>query len=164
MLDRWRRTKPKILVLNNENPAWPKVDRLWAKAMLDILLAGLRQQDYTFESYCFFDDLSGLDRYDPGRWLVWNWGEELAGRPWSEAAVAAELERRGLAYTGSASKVLRLVQNRAAVKRRLMAAGLPTLPARVFTRPAQAGEWKLYPAIVKGANQPAATASAANRL
>jgi D-alanine-D-alanine ligase len=153
MPDGSRRTKPKILVLNNENPAWPQVDLTWARAMLDRLLDGLREQGYSFQAIVFFDDLSGLQPFDPAEWLVWNWGEELAGRPWSEADVTTELERLGFAYTGSEAGIFRLVQDRAEVKRALEAAGLPTLPARVFTDAAQAPSWKLYPAIVKGANQ-----------
>ena len=153
MPDGWRRTRPKILVLNNENPTWPELDLIWAREMLNTLQDGLSEQGYTFESHVYFDDLSGLDRYAPEDWLIWNWGEELGGQPWTEAEVAAELERRGFAYTGSPPEVFRRVQNRAEVKRRLQAAGLPTLPARVFSDAAAAPEWKLYPAIVKGANQ-----------
>jgi D-alanine-D-alanine ligase len=153
MPDGSRRTKPKILVLNNENPAWPAPDLIWGQEILATLLAGLSEQGYRFESYIYFDDLSGLDRYAPEEWLIWNWGEELDGRPWTEAEVAAELERRGFAYTGATPDVFRRVQSRAGVKQRLEAAGLPTLPARVFTDAAEAGDWKLFPAIVKGANQ-----------
>jgi D-alanine-D-alanine ligase len=67
--------------------------------------------------------------------------------------VAGEIERRGFIYTGTPPAVMRLTQNRMAVKETLRAAGLPTLPARVFTSPEQAGEWAVFPAIVKGANQ-----------
>jgi D-alanine-D-alanine ligase len=153
MPDVARRTSPRILVLNNENPTWPEVDLKWGRAMLSTLLAGLAEQEFAFETYVFFDDLSGLSSYDPAEWLIWNWGEELAGRPWTEAQVAEELERRGFAYTGADAGLFRLVQDRAVVKRRLEAAGLPTLPARVFADAAEAAQWKLYPAIVKGANQ-----------
>jgi D-alanine-D-alanine ligase len=148
-----RRTKPNILVLYNENPAWPPADLDSANAMVAALTAGLREQAYAFEPVKFFDDLSVLDRFDPRDWLVWNWGEELAGRPWTEAAVAEALERRGFAYTGAAPAVFRLTQNRLQVKDRLRAAGLPTLEARAFSDPALAPEWRLYPAIVKGLNQ-----------
>lgn len=153
MPDGPRQTKPKILILNNENPAWPEVDLTFARAMLERLQTALAEQGYISEAYVFFDDLSGLARYAPEDWLIWNWGEELAGQPWTEGVVAAELERLGFAYTGATPDNFRLVQNRAELKRRLQAAGLPTLPARVFTDPTQAAEWKLYPAIVKGANQ-----------
>jgi D-alanine-D-alanine ligase len=122
--------------------------------MLVVLTDGLREQGYAYEAYRFYDDLSGLDDYDPREWLVWNWGEELAGRSWTEAEIAEEIERRGLAYTGSPPAAIRRSQNRLGVKQLLKAAGLPTLPARVFADPALAGEWQHgYPAMVKGANQ-----------
>ena len=148
-----RRTKPNVLVLYNENPAWPQQDIDWANEMVDSMAAGLREQQYTFEFAKFFDDLSVVDRYDPREWVVWNWGEELGGRPWTDYVVAAELERRGFAYTGAPSEVLHLTQNRMRVKERLAATGLPTLEARVFSDPALADQWRVYPAIVKGLNQ-----------
>jgi D-alanine-D-alanine ligase len=153
MPDGPRRMKPKIVTLSNENPDWPEVDKSFADLMLSMLTDGLRAEGYPFQSIKFFDDLSALDQFDPREWLVWNWGEELAGRPWTEAEVAAELERRGFAYTGSPPDVIAFAQNRLRVKEHLRQAGLPTLPARVFADPGQAGEWTQYPAMVKGANQ-----------
>jgi D-alanine-D-alanine ligase len=153
MPDGSRRTKPKILVINNENPTWPEHDRLAGREMLKTLTTGLSEQGYEYQAFIYFDDLSVLDGFRPDEWLIWNWGEELNGQPWTEAEVAAELERRGFAYTGASPAIFRTVQSRAGVKQRLRAAGLPTLPARVFHDPARASEWSLYPAIVKGANQ-----------
>jgi D-alanine-D-alanine ligase len=148
-----RRPKPKVIAISNENPAWPESDKAFADKMLGMLTDGLRAEGYTFQALKFFDDLSALDPLDPREWLVWNWGEELGGQSWTEAEVAAEVERRGFAYTGSPPEVFTFAQNRFRVKERLRQAGLPTLPARVFTDPARAGEWTQYPAIVKGANQ-----------
>lgn len=148
-----RRTKPPVIVLYNENPNWPQADIDWANEMITAMAAGLAEQQYTHQFVKFFEDLSALDAYDPREWLVWNWAEELGGRPWTDWLAAAELERRGFVFTGAGSAALRLTQNRLAVKEQLRAAGLPTLPARVFADPAQAGEWDAYPAIVKGLNQ-----------
>jgi D-alanine-D-alanine ligase len=148
-----RRSRPKVVALSNENPEWTPFDKQWADDMLRMLTDGLREEGYVVESFKFFEDLSVLDRFDPREWLVWNWGEELAGRPWTEAEVAAELERRGFVYTGSPPEVLAFAQNRMRAKERLRAAGLPTLPARVFTDLSGVEAWMRYPAIVKGANQ-----------
>lgn len=144
---------PQIVAITNENPDWPDIDKVYADEMWQPLLEGLKQEGYTFQSFKFFDDLRCLDQFDPREWLVWNWGEEWAGQAWSEAIVAEEIERRGFAYTGSTPDVLRLTQNRMAVKERLRTAGLPTLPARVFGAAQSVAEWTSYPAIVKGANQ-----------
>ena len=152
MTTRERKT-PKVVVIGNENPDWPEFDKQYADEMLAQLHDGLEEQGYTFQSYKFFDGLSCLDAFDPRQWLVWNWGEEWAGLPWSEALVAEELERRGFVYTGATPQALRLSQNRMAVKECVRAAGLPTLPARVFSQPSQSVEWTTFPAIVKGANQ-----------
>ncbi len=147
------RPKPKVLVLYNEDPAWPADDLAWTGEMLAAMSNGLREQGYAFETVKFFDDLRVLDGYAPREWLVWNWGEEFAGQSWSEAVVAAELERRGFAYTGAPPAVFQATQNRMRVKQALHQAGLPTLPASVLTDPAQASQWTRFPAIVKGLNQ-----------
>ena len=60
-------------------------------------------EGYTCRAFKFFDDLTFLDDFDPREWLVWNWGEELAGRPWSDAEVAEQIEQRGFAYTGASA-------------------------------------------------------------
>jgi D-alanine-D-alanine ligase len=145
--------KPKIIAITNESPDWSDLDKLYGDQMWDMLRNGLREEGYEFHAFKFYDDLKCLDPFDPREWLVWNWGEELAGKPWSEDEVAAELERRGFTFTGSPSHVIRFAQNRMRVKERLRAVGLPTLPARIFGDPGQAAEWSVYPAIVKGANQ-----------
>jgi D-alanine-D-alanine ligase len=118
-----------------------------------VLLTGLEQAGYTCRAFKFFDDLTFLDDFDPREWLVWNWGEELAGKPWSDAEVADEIERRGFAYTGASPQLIRLAQDRMLVKRHLQASALPTLPAIVLRNPETASEWATFPAIVKGANQ-----------
>lgn len=144
---------PKIIAITNENPDWSDLDKKYADEMWHPLLEGLKNEGYVFHACKFFDDLRFLDSFDPREWLVWNWGEELAGEAWSESKVAEEIERRGFAYTGAPPEILRLSQNRMWMKERLHAARLPTLPARVFSDPASAAEWTVYPAIVKGANQ-----------
>lgn len=144
---------PKIVAITNENPAWPEVDKQEADDAWNVLLTGLEQEGYTCRAFKFFDDLTFLDDFDPREWLVWNWGEELAGRPWSDAEVADEIEQRGFAYTGASPTLIRFTQDRMRVKRHLQAAALPTLPAIVLSDPETASEWTRFPAIVKGANQ-----------
>jgi len=140
-------------VLSNDSPDWAPEDRVISDKMIELMLTGLHAEGYTCELVTFFNDLSVLDKFDPREWLIWNWGEELAGKPWTDAVVVAQLERRGFTFTGASSAVLHFLQNRPRVKERLRAAGLPTLPWRVFDDPAPAAEWTHYPAIVKGANQ-----------
>ena len=155
---------PKIVALTNENPDWSAADIRQGDDAWRVLLAGLAQEGYTYRGFKFFDDLTFLDDFDPREWLVWNWGEELAGRPWSDAEVVEEIERRGFAYTGASPQLIRLAQDRMGVKRQLQAAGLPTLPAAIISDPGTAREWTAYPAIVKGANQHASVGIAAESV
>lgn len=148
-----RATRPRVVAITNESPDWPAVDKYYADALWDLLIKSLQQLGYDFRAHKFFDDLSFLADLDPSEWIVINWGEEWAGKPWSDAEVADEIERHGLAYTGSAPAALRLTQNRAHVKELLRGAGIPTLPWRVYTESAAATDWTTFPAIVKGANQ-----------
>jgi D-alanine-D-alanine ligase len=147
------RRRPSIIAITNEGPDWSDLDKAYGDETWNELLAGLDEEHYTYRAFKFFDDLSFLSEFDPREWLVWNWGEELAGRPWSDAEVAEAIERYGFAYTGSSPATLRLTQSRAAIKERLRDAGLPTLPWSVLTEPGEAAAWHTYPAIVKGANQ-----------
>ena len=144
---------PSIVAITNESPDWSDLDKRYGDETWDALLDGLEEEGYNHRAFKFYDDLGFLDEFDPREWLVWNMGEEWAGKTWSDAEVAEEIERRGFAYTGSTPKTLRLTQSRSRVKEHLRAAGLPTLPWGVFTEPAEATAWTSYPAIVKGANQ-----------
>ena len=104
-------------------PTGPIADIRQGDDAWQVLLAGLDQEGYTYRAFKFFDDLTFLDDFDPREWLVWNWGEELAGRPWSDAEVAEQIERRGFAYTGASPQLIRVAQDRMRVKRQLQAAG-----------------------------------------
>ena len=148
-----RASLPKVVAITNENPEWPDLDKQYADETWEPLLAALAAEGIEHRSFKFFDDLGFLDQFDPRQWIVWNGGEELAGRPWSDAEVADELERRGFAYTGADPDALRATQNRARIKETLRAAGLPTLPWQVFDEAGSVAGWSHFPAIVKGLNQ-----------
>ena len=143
----------KVIAITNENPDWPDLDKQYADETWECLLEALAAEGIAYQSFKFFDDLGFLDQFDPCEWVVWNGGEELCGRPWSDAEVADELERRGFAYTGADPAALRATQNRARIKESLRAAGLPTLPWRVFGDHRVIDGWSHFPAIVKGLNQ-----------
>jgi D-alanine-D-alanine ligase len=148
-----RTVTPNILAITNENPDWPDLDKQYADETWNALLKAFDEQGLKYRSVKFFEDLRALDGYDPREWLVWNGGEEMAGRPWSDAEVADELERRGFAYTGADAAGLRRTQNRDGIKRCLAAAAIPTLPWRVCQNQGDAGGWTSFPAIVKGVGQ-----------
>lgn len=153
MHDAQRQRHPKIILLYNESPDWPDSDKAWTDRMVTMLSSALREEGRECQPLKIFDTLAELARYDPRQWLVWNWAEEIGGQPWTDSAVAAELEGRGFAYTGSSAKTLAFSVDRMGVKSHLQALNLPTLPAKLFADPARAKEWSVFPAIVKGANQ-----------
>jgi D-alanine-D-alanine ligase len=148
----------KVLLLTDDDtlPNWTEDELYVSRRMTEVMVNGLNEQGYEIGLLPVVDDLAPLEAYDPREWVVFNWVEEFDGRPWPEAHVAEELERRGYAFTGASSQVLRFTQNRQNVKECLAAAGLPVLPSRVL-RADQAGEWEEFPAIVKGLNQHAST-------
>ena len=145
--------RPKVLVLYNESPDWPDSDKAWTARMMKYLTDSLDEKQYHSEIVKVYENLAVLDHYNPYEWLIWNWVEEIGGQAWSDSAAAAEMEQRRFTFTGSPSTTLAFCIHRAEVKQRLHQSNIPTLPARVFNSPAQAGEWIIYPAIVKGANQ-----------
>jgi D-alanine-D-alanine ligase len=143
----------RILAITNEDPGWSEADKQQGDDAWKALVSGMAEEGYECRAFKFFDDLGFLDDFDPREWLVWNWGEELAGRPWSDAEVADEIERRGFACTGASARLIRLTNDRMEVKRRLQAAGLPTPPGAYLSHPAEVSDWTAFPAIVKGAHQ-----------
>lgn len=144
---------PNIIVLANDNPTWTPIDRAISDAMVELMLSGLRAEGHTVQLVTYFDDLSVLKNFDPREWLIWNWGEEMAGQSWTEALVAAEIEKLGFAYTGSPPEVLERTKSRPYIKTSLREAGIPTLPSQVFSDDTLVETWPHFPAIVKGANQ-----------
>ena len=92
----------RILAITNEDPAWLEADKQQGGDAWQALVSGMAEEGYECRAFKFFDDLTFLDDFDPREWLVWNWGEELAGRPWSDAEVAEQIERRGSPHGASA--------------------------------------------------------------
>lgn len=153
MPDAERQNRPKIVILYNENPAWPDSDKLWTAQMVERLAQSLVEKGFEYQPLKIFDSLAALDQFSPKEWLVWNWAEELGGKAWTDSVIAAQLGARGFAYTGSQTETLSRSCDRLWVKQRLIAANVPTLTARLFTDSRAASEWRTFPAIVKGANQ-----------
>ncbi|HRF46110.1 MAG TPA: hypothetical protein PLC98_00690 [Anaerolineales bacterium] len=145
--------RPRVLVLSNDNVNWPASDREWTDRMLAHLSTALTSLGYAHEVRKVDADLDLLALYDPREWVIWNWVEELGGRPWTDAEAARAYERRGFAFTGAGSPALSTSVDRLRIKRALVRSGLPTLPGLRLRDPRQVARWKHYPAIVKGATQ-----------
>lgn len=157
-MSRSKRFPYRVLLLldDDSTPAWTPEELYVSRRMTELMVNGLREQGHDPHLLPILDNLKPLNGYDPHEWLVFNWIEEYDARPWPEAHIAEELEKRGFVYTGATAAVLRLTHRRDEVQARLRAADLPVLPSRVLTEDL-AHEWTMFPAIVKGVGQHAST-------
>ena len=89
---------------------------------------------------------------DPRKWLVFNWCEGYADRPWDYAGVTDELDQLRYVYTGASSWTLRMTEDKRVSRRLLMQAGVPLPPGTIADTPHEVA-WDIYPAIVKPVNQ-----------
>jgi D-alanine-D-alanine ligase len=89
-----------------------------------------------------------LRDFDPDKYIVLNWCEELPGIPHSEAMVARILTSLNFTYTGSPAEVLALSWDRNRVKQLLHQYAVPTPHWRIYPSPYPDG-WDCFPAIVK---------------
>jgi len=88
----------------------------------------------------------------PREWIVFNWCEGYADRPWDYAGVADELDQLKYAYTGASAWTLRMTQDKRTVRTLLHSASVP-IPLGTEARRTQRSAWSTYPAIVKPVDQ-----------
>jgi D-alanine-D-alanine ligase len=146
----------RILILSNEDNTWTPAD--YAEVDLEIarMQNGLIEQGFQVEVFTVRHsvqhELGGQTGYPRDRWLVFNWCEQYIDRPWSDAEIAGELEQLGYVFTGADVTGMRLSLDKALVRQRLEAAGVPVPIGRVYTDD-DIDDWSVFPAIVKPANQ-----------
>ncbi len=151
------RTEPaRILILSNEDNTWTPAD--YAEIDLEIarMQNGLIEQGFQTDVFTVchsvVNELGRQACYPRDRWLVFNWCEQYIDRPWTDAEIAGELEQLGYTFTGADAAGMQLSMDKAAVRRRLQAAGVPVPIGRVYADD-EIDAWKAFPAIVKPANQ-----------
>jgi D-alanine-D-alanine ligase len=146
----------RILILSNEDSTWTPAD--YAEVDLEIarMQNGLIEQGFQTEVFTVrhsvLNELGRQPCYPRDRWLVFNWCEQYIDQPWSDAEIAGELEQLGYVFTGADGNGMRLSLDKARVRRRLEAAGVPVPIGRVYTGD-RIDDWAAFPAIVKPANQ-----------
>jgi len=120
------------------------------------MVNGLIEQGFQTEVFTVrhsvLNELGRATRYPRDRWLVFNWCEQYVDRPWTDAEITGELEQLGYVFTGADATGMRLSLDKAAVRQRLEAAGVPVPIGRIYTDE-QLDDWVVFPAIVKPANQ-----------
>ncbi len=146
----------RILILSNEDDTWTPAD--YAEVDLEIarMQNGLIEQGFQTEVFTVrhsvLHELGSQTCYPRERWLVFNWCEQYIDRPWSDAEIADEIEQLGYVFTGADVNGMRLSLDKAQVRQRLEAAGVPVPIGRVYTD-VNVDDWTTFPAIVKPANQ-----------
>lgn len=151
-----RKEPARILILSNEDNTWTPAD--YAEVDLEIarMQNGLIEQGFQTEVFTVrhsvLKELGQRSCYPRDRWLVFNWCEQYYDRPWTDAEITGELEQLGYVFTGAGSADMRLSMDKARVRQRLAAGGVPVPLGRVYTD-VDTQDWHVFPAIVKPANQ-----------
>ena len=145
----------RVLILSNDDNTWTPDD--YAEVDLEVarMQNGLIEQGYQTEVFTVRHSVSAeLSRaaFAPDRWLVFNWCEQYIDRPWTDVEIAGELEELGYTFTGAGSAGMRFSMDKAAVRQRLAAAGVPFPVGQVYVDD-HVEDWSIFPAIVKPANQ-----------
>ena len=143
-----------VLYLYNIDPDWDTHD---AEAALDSnekMVAALQEAGHLVMSAELSNkDLASLlSRYASRDLIVFNQCESIPGIPYSEHEAARTIESFEFVYTGSTPDVLLLTGNKAETKQILELYGIPTPRWRVYNEPV-AGDWNIFPAIVKTARE-----------
>ncbi len=89
-----------------------------------------------------------LKCYNPADTIIFNLCESLPGIACSERKVAGIIESERFTYTGNTPGLIDLSYDKFRVKEILVSLGIKVPRGAVLT-PAEAAEWKLFPAIVK---------------
>lgn len=142
-----------IILLYNIDASWPDSDQIYIKQLIDRMQAGMQSFGFTVQPIAVRRDLNVLNRYDPGKWLVFNWCEGFEGMLWSDSLVAKGLEARGFTFTGADSRTLTTAQDKWRVKQILLEAGVPTPIGMVMDESTPVDDWNIFPALVKPVNQ-----------
>jgi D-alanine-D-alanine ligase len=147
--------KPKVVVLHNYDNDWTPEMQLDAERDRETALEALRKFGYETTDVQVYDSVTDALRsrqLDPREWIVFNWCEGYADRPWDYDGVTEELDRLGYTYTGADTWSHRVSTDKGLVQTVLREGGV-SIPRGCVMRPEAALEWSIFPAIVKPINQ-----------
>lgn len=141
-----------VLLLYNIDPLWGQDENDNVVAIVKQIKTALEQEGHSVAPLGAGDPDIGsiLEPYDPDKYIVFNWCEDLPGIQKGDVVTAEVLERRRFCYTGSPPDVLSLSWDKAAVKRLLERYLIPTPLWEIF-KTSRINDWNNYPAIVKPA-------------
>jgi D-alanine-D-alanine ligase len=147
--------KPKVVVLHNYDNSWTPEMQLDAERDRRTALEALRKFGYEATDVQVYDSVTEALRphqLDPREWIVFNWCEGYADRPWDYDGVTEELDRSGYIYTGADTWSHRVSADKGRVQAVLREGGV-SIPHGCVLHPAADLDWSIFPAIVKPLNQ-----------
>ncbi|HTP11486.1 MAG TPA: ATP-grasp domain-containing protein [Anaerolineae bacterium] len=147
--------KHKIILLHNHDNTWTPADLVEVAEDNRLVIDALRSRGHEVTDVKVYHSVAQALRdkqLSPREWIVFNWCEGYADRPWDYAGVADELEQLKYAYTGASAWTLRMTQDKRAVRTLLHHAAVP-IPLGTEARRIHGLAWSTYPAIVKPVDQ-----------
>ncbi len=148
--------KSKVILLHNHDNTWTPQDLVEVAEDNRLVMAALRTAGYEVIDAKVYDSVAQAlsDKLcNPREWVVFNWCEGYADRPWDYAGVVEELEQLGYVFTGATPWTLRASQDKRTTRTLLLEAGVSVPAGRETDRVGAELPWTIYPAIVKPANQ-----------
>ena len=145
----------RVVVLHNHDNSWDADDIQEAIDELRGMTTALANHGCevrTAKVYHSVREVLDTSDCDPRQWLVFNWCEGYADRPWDYAGVTDELEQMQYVYTGASSWTLRMTEDKQVSRDLLLQAGVP-MPVGRVAHSLNDLTWDIYPAIVKPINQ-----------
>jgi len=147
--------KHKIILLHNHDNTWTPADLIEVAEDNRLVMEALRSRGHEVTEAKVYHSVEQALRekqLNPREWIIFNWCEGYADRPWDYAGVVDELEHLKYAYTGSTPWTLRMTQDKRTTRALLRDAGVP-IPAGMEARHSRRLPWTAFPAIVKPVNQ-----------
>jgi D-alanine-D-alanine ligase len=147
--------KSKVLLLHNHDNTWTPADLIEVAEDNRLVMDALRSRGFEVADAKVYHSVEHAlrdKRCDPREWIIFNWCEGYADRPWDYAGVVDELEHLKYAYTGATPWTLRMTQDKRTARTLLREAGVP-IPSGMEARRSRQAAWSIFPAIVKPVNQ-----------
>ncbi|MCX6017589.1 MAG: hypothetical protein NTZ50_03655 [Chloroflexi bacterium] len=142
--------RPNVVILYNYYSTYTPKERIDADLVTNIMRDELQRLGFVVDTCEFWKDMRpAIERFDPAKWIVFNWCEGVEDEIGGDARICSELEELGYAYTGNGPWSLRLSTQKGHVKRLLQRLEIPTPPGAEFGNADEVTAWEHFPAIVK---------------
>jgi D-alanine-D-alanine ligase len=143
---------PVLMFYNIDFFEWNEKDRGDVVELVQVLKSSLEELGHPVISLQLEDNNIPrlFEKYDPKKYIVFNWCEGIPGIPHSFGKSAKALETLGFHFTGSPSSILELNDDKRLVKKILTSNSVNT-PRWIEYKENKIDHWNLYPSIVKPA-------------